>query len=355
MIDRWIWRILLLPVRWVFGIAVGLKEIIFRIGLLKGVRFSLPVISVGNLNVCGTGKTPHVEYLIRTLSPYLPLGVMSRGYKRKTSGFLLVKPNMTSREAGDEPLIYARKYSNVAVSVSESRALGIPKLLQEFPQLRAIVLDDAFQHRSVDPSYNILLTEYSNPFYNDWLLPSGTLREFRSGYHRADVIVVTKCPAELSVEERYSILQKINPDEGQDIFFSMYSYGVPYNFFQPSVRQQIGSGNDILVVCGIARSEYLEDYLTAMGKSVNVLKFADHHDYSENDIATIARYASNMDSAGKMIITTEKDAVRLSSHIRQIRNYQLDLWVLPVQVEFLFGDASRFNRTLQEFLLGFKI
>jgi len=355
MIDRWIWRILMLPLTILFGIGVGFKDLVYRTGLLKGVQFSLPVISVGNLNVGGTGKTPHVEYLIRLLSPYLPIGVMSRGYKRKTSGFLMVKPRMSSREVGDEPLIYARKYSNVAVSVSESRALGIPKLLQEYPQIRAIILDDAFQHRSVEPSFNILLTEYSNPFYRDWLLPSGSLREFRSGYHRADIIVVTKCPPELTEEEHSKVLRQINPDPGQHVYFTRYAYGDPYSFFQPGLRKKIEKQHDILAVCGIARSEYLEEYLTGVAGTANILKFADHHDFSANDIATIARYADNMESPDKMIITTEKDAVRLSSLIPEIRNHNLELWILPVQVQFLFDQERYFNKVIQDFLLEFRI
>jgi tetraacyldisaccharide 4'-kinase len=202
MVDKWILRILLSPLALLFGIGVAIKSLAYKSGLLKGVSFSIPVINVGNLTVGGSGKTPHIEYLIRLLSPYLPVGTLSRGYKRKTKGFMLIRPGFNSDQAGDEPLLYARKYPGIAVSVCESRSIGIPKLLQSRPQTRVVLLDDAFQHRAINPNLNILLTEYDEPFYKDWLLPAGRLREWRGGYKRADLIIVTKCPADLPSEER---------------------------------------------------------------------------------------------------------------------------------------------------------
>ncbi len=215
MVDAWILRILLLPLSLLFGIGVAFKDALYATGLLKGVKYSIPLINVGNLTVGGAGKTPHVEYLIRLLSPYIHVAVLSRGYKRKTKGFLLSRPGFTTDQVGDEPLLYTRKYPQVTVAVSESRVVGVPKLLQARPQLRAIVLDDAYQHRAIEPNLNILLTEYDNPFYKDWLLPSGRLREWRYGYRRADLIIVTKCPADMTVAKRDEMIRAIKSMGGR--------------------------------------------------------------------------------------------------------------------------------------------
>ena len=355
MIDRWIWRVLMFPFTLLYGLGVGVKTLIYRFELVKGVRFNLPVISVGNLNVGGSGKTPHVEYLIRMLGPYLPVATLSRGYKRKSSGFVMVTPRMSSQTAGDEPLMYKRKYPQIAVAVSENRALGIPKLLQEVPQTRVVLLDDAFQHRAVDPTLNILLTDYGNPFYSDWLLPSGTLREFRSGKSRADYILVTKCPSGLSESDRQDIIERIKPDPLQHVFFTKYRYGNPYNLLNPQERMSISKDHQVLLVCGIAKTDYLESYLLTQAGRVQVQKFADHHVYTQNDIANVLKIASGMDPDKRMVVITEKDGVRLDGFVRNFQEAGVKVWVLPIQVEFLFGQGPRFDESLRNFLLNFKV
>ena len=354
MVDRWIWRILLLPLALLYGIGVAIKNLLYRLEMLRGVRFDIPVISVGNLNVGGSGKTPHVEYLIRVLSPYLHVATLSRGYKRKSAGFLVVKPQMKSEVTGDEPLMYARKYPHIAVAVSESRALGIPKLLQQFPPLRAVILDDAFQHRAVTPSLNILLTQYGNAYYEDWLLPSGSLREFRSGARRADYIIVTKCPDDFSEADREKALGKIRPNALQHVFFSRYRYGTPYNMFNGTDRRPISADDHVLAICGIARTDYLEQYLAGEASSARLLEFGDHHPYGPGDIEMIKKHVATMPEQGRMIVTTEKDAVRLEKHAAAIRDAGLNIWVLPIQVQFLFDGEERINALLREFLLNFK-
>lgn len=355
MVDKWIKRILLSPFALLFGIGVMIKSFMYKTGLLRGVKFSIPVINVGNLNVGGSGKTPHVEYLIRLLSPYIPIATMSRGYKRKTTGFMLVRPGFTSDQVGDEPLMYARKYPGIAVSVSESRALGVPKLLQSRPRTRAVILDDAFQHRGVEPSMNILLTEYGDPFYDDWLMPSGRLREWRSGYRRADLIIVTKCPADISNEERQKIMQNIKPLPYQRVFFSQYKYFTPYRMWEHQQRFEIAKAHEVLLICGIARSEYLLEYLHTKSDSVKLLQFEDHHVYTRHDLEMMKKYYDNMMGTNRIILTTEKDAVRLEKHRDFFVENNMHLNILPIQVAFLFDEGPVFDDWMQQFLLNFKV
>ena len=193
-------RVLLAPLTVLYGLGVSLRSLFYTSGVLKHTTFSLPIISVGNLSVGGAGKTPHVEYLVQLLKDYVHVATLSRGYKRKTKGFLLVHPHQSATQVGDEPLQYKRKYPDVTVAVGENRSLAIPEMLQHAPQTQVILLDDAFQHIAIRPSLNILLTEHGQLFTDDFLLPSGRLREWRSAYERADTIIVSKCPPDLPEE-----------------------------------------------------------------------------------------------------------------------------------------------------------
>ncbi len=355
MVDKWIRRILLAPLALLFGIGVAIKALIYKVGLLKGVSFSIPVINVGNPTVGGAGKTPHVEYLIRLLSPYLPVGTLSRGYKRKTKGFMLVRPGFNSSQVGDEPLLYARKYPGIAVSVCESRSIGVPKLLQSRPQTRVVLLDDAFQHRAIEPNLNILLTEYDEPFYRDWLLPAGRLREWRGGYRRADLIIVTKCPLEMSVEERNEMIRKVNPVHDQHVFFSRYGYFTPYRMWDPQRRTEITDQHEVLLICGIAKTEYLLEYLHTKADAVKFIQFEDHHVYTRHDLEMIKKYFDNMNGEKRMVLTTEKDAMRLEGFREFFSKNNIQIDILPIQVHFLFDDGPKFDDWIQRFLLNFTV
>lgn len=355
MVDKWIKRIVLLPLSLLFGLGVFIKDLFYKTGLLKGVSYSIPVINVGNLTVGGTGKTPHVEYLIRLISPFIPVSTLSRGYKRKTKGFVLVRPGFNSSQAGDEPLMYSRKFPGVAVAVCESRTLGVAKLLQSRPQTRAVILDDAFQHRAINPNLNILLTEYDDPYYQDWLLPSGRLREWRVGYKRADVIIVTKCPPDITRVERDKMVKRIKPLPSQRVFFSQYQYIQPYRMWDSKIRTNITEEREVLLVCGIARTEYLLDYLYTKAGAVKLLQFEDHHVYTANDLATIKKYYDSMIGDKRMILTTEKDAMRLEGFKQVLLDYQLEVDILPIEVKFLFDEGTLFDEWIQQFLLNFKI
>ena len=207
----WLVKILLIPASLLYGLGIALRNIFYRFGLLKSVEFSVPVISVGNLSVGGTGKTPHIEYLVWSLKPFLQIATLSRGYGRKTKGYREVRFYDKARDVGDEPLQFKRRFRDLIVAVSESRTFGIIQLLNEYPQLQTILLDDAFQHRSVDPGLNILLTEYDKPYTRDFMMPSGRLREFKSAANRADIIIVTKCPKEFSEDDRNAMIRELSP------------------------------------------------------------------------------------------------------------------------------------------------
>jgi tetraacyldisaccharide 4'-kinase len=291
---------------------------------------------------------------VRLLRQHLHVAVMSRGFGRNSTGFLLVRPEHQSRSAGDEPLMYVRKYRDVAVAVSESRSVGIPQLLQVRPEIQVVLLDDAFQHRSVSPYVNILLTEYDHPFYSDWLLPSGSLREWRTGYRRADVIIVTKCPSALSPDERDRILKRLHLRSHQSVFFTAYQYHRPYSMYAQTGRLELSEQSSVLLVCGIARTRYLIEYVSKITGHLEVLEFADHHAYQPADLDIIERRFQNLPGQNKCILTTEKDAVRLEAFGSFILTKNLPVYLLALEVIFLFNGGSRFDTMIRQYLLDFK-
>ena len=332
---------------------IGIRNFFYDIEVVKSSKFSLPIISVGNLSVGGAGKTPHIEYLIKLLRPYINVATLSRGYKRKTKGFRFVRLNDNALIAGDEPLQYRRKYRDIVVAVGESRAIAIPQMLQQYPDTQAILLDDAYQHRAVTPSLNILLTSYEAPFYDDYLLPGGRLREFREGYQRADLILVTKCPDQLDQNERQAIIAKIDPLDHQQIFFTRYIYGNPYSFYDPRRRLSLTSDLDVILVSAIANTDYLVSYLSQYVDEVHSMDYEDHRIFTDQDIAYINTVYQQRNTKRKIILTTEKDAMRLDLHRSSIAEKKWPLFVLPVQVDFL-DDRERFDNFVKNNLLNFR-
>jgi tetraacyldisaccharide 4'-kinase len=347
-------KILLSPLALIYGLVVSMRRFLYRTGLMRSSRFDVPTISVGNLNTGGSGKTPHIEYLIRLLEPYINVSVLSRGYRRKTEGFRMVETDNTVIEVGDEPLQFKLKYPSVPVAVGEKRAYAIPQLLYRNSQLQAILLDDAFQHLAVTPYLNILITEFHNPFTRDYLLPAGDLRDWRSSYRHADVIVVSKCPEDLTEAERQTFIEELNPYPSQTVFFSYYAYGAPYKLFAPSVFFDLDSDTEVLLVCGIAKPQYLTDYISRHAKSVQTMAFEDHRLFTNYDVAQFKRVYEGMKSPKKVIITTEKDAVRLALHKSYILDNQLPIYVLPIEVDFLFDQKDTFDKGIKDRLLAFK-
>ncbi len=355
MIRNVVLRILLAPVSLLYGLGVAIRNLLYELGLLKGVQFDLPVIAVGNISIGGSGKTPHTEYLIRLLKNYINLAVLSRGYKRKTKGYLKVYPDMKVEQVGDEPLQCKRKFPDIAVGVAESRALGIPSLLGDYPQVQTVILDDAFQHRAVTPGLNIMLTEYDYPFFRDFLLPFGRLREWRSAYKRADLIVISKCPQQFTPEGRAHFRKKINLQPEQKLFFSYYRYGEPYYLFNPSYKGIIDEDTSVLLICAIARTDYLLSYLEQEAGGVALMDFEDHHYFTKYDMGRLQTNFKRIESGRKMIITTEKDAIRMEQHHTFLKENDLPVFVLPIEVQFHDDDGQAFQSVVQQFLLDFKV
>lgn len=341
------------PFALLYGIGIYLRNLFYKIGILREVNFNLPIISVGNLTMGGTGKTPHVEYLIHWLSEYIKLAVLSRGYKRKTKGFREVALRSTAEETGDEPLQYKRKFPQSLVFVSESRVLGIPKMMSLNPDIQLILLDDAFQHRSVKPGINILLTEYRRLFTSDFLLPMGRLREWRNAYRRADIIIVTKCPESLGQNDKIQIRTKINPEVHQEVFFTTYRYRPLYHFLYPHIRINLQSNMHALVISAIANTEFLLEYLEAQVSSVKIMEYEDHHDFTSYEISQLKNQYEVIEEENRIIITTEKDAVRLEKHKEFLKKEQLPVFVLPAYVSFLEREND-FQEIIKEYLLEFK-
>lgn len=347
-------RILLSPFALLYGLVVSVIYFSYDTGLLKASRFSVPVIGIGNLSMGGAGKTPHVEYLIELLKDYINVATLSRGYKRKTSGFRFVTHEDTALTAGDEPVQYRRKYRDILVAVAESRAYAIPAMIRQYPDIQAILLDDAFQHRSVKPGLSIMLTPYDSMFYDDYLLPAGRLREWRSGYRRADIIIVSKCPESMSGTEKEEMTRKINPLPQQQVYFTRYRYADPYDFYDNFSRISLSASVDVILLSAIANTDYLLSYLEPRVGSVIEVEYEDHHVFDKYDIDRIIRIHKEQ-SSKPIILTTEKDAVRLEMHKETLQQHGIRVYVLPVQVKFHFDESQKFDASIRNFLLDFEV
>lgn len=355
MSEHIVLKILLSPISIIYGFIIGIRNNLYSTGVLKSSKFDIPVIGVGNLSMGGSGKTPHVEYLIRLLQPYINLGVLSRGYLRKTTGYMEVENTFTVDLTGDESLQYKLKYPDVVVSVSERRALGIPQMLSDHPNLQTIILDDAFQHLSVTPGLNILITDYKYPFFKDVLLPSGRLREWRNAYKRAQLIIVSKCPSELTEAEMKSWIEKINPMENQKVFFSTYEYGTPYYMYNPAQKIALDKETDAILLSGIAKPVYLEEYLKDKVNFLNVHAYEDHHNFKPHEVSLLERALHELQSPQKIIITTEKDSTRLDKHREFLQEKKLPVFILPIKVRFLHNNTYNFDEYIKDYLLNFVV
>lgn len=305
---------------------------------------------MGNLTAGGTGKTPHIEYLIFLLQYVYRVATLSRGYGRSSHGFVLAENNTLATQIGDEPRQFKRKYPETIVSVGEDRILAIPKILDARPDTDVILLDDAFQHRSVKPGLSVLLTEYNSPFTRDNLLPLGWLREPKSSYHRADIIIVTKCPLTLTEAERNSMVAEIKPFKYQKVYFSTIQYGPLYSFYDANYRVQLNDGVTALLVCGIAKYAELQAYLEQKAQKVYVRDFSDHHQFDRYDLESIRETYNNLGTDRKVMITTEKDAARLEEHRDWFLQNKIEIFVQPIAVSFLNGDAEKFNADILHYI-----
>ncbi len=345
-------RSILFPLSVVYGFVIGVRNKLFDKNILRSAAFNFPVICVGNLALGGTGKTPMTEYLIRLLGRKYEVATLSRGYKRKTKGFAIADNSSTPIDIGDEPMQLHRKFSNITVAVAEERVVGIPQLLHAKPGIEVIILDDAFQHREVKAGLNILLTECGNLYTRDIILPAGNLRDVKQSSARAQVIIVTKCKPDLDENEKQEIITELNPSEQQEVFFTRIEYGTPYHLFSKEEKVP-DPGSVILVISGIANPEPLQEQIKIYAGTYEMMLFKDHHIFNIDDLAEIKRRFSKIESPGKIILTTEKDGVRLAKFESELS--QLPVYVLPMRHKFLFDEENKFNRHIISFIDSFKI
>lgn len=319
----------LMPFSWLYGLVVGIRNLMFDYGLLKSQAFSLPVICVGNITVGGTGKTPHTEYLINLLAKNYQVAVLSRGYKRKSKGYRLATTQSPMIEIGDEPYQMKQKFPEIHMAVDKDRCHGIKKLMSDNiqPPTEIILLDDAFQHRYVQAGINILLMDYHRLICFDALLPAGRLREHPIGHLRADIIIVTKCPRNLTPMDRRGIERSLDLGNWQKVFFTTYKY--------PSQIEDLGENP--LLVTGIASPEQMVYDLQNIIPQLELMSFPDHHHFTKRDIENIRHRA-----AGRTILTTEKDATRIQG---------LDnLKIIPIEVEFLDNKKKEFDHLIKNYV-----
>ena len=333
-------RYLFFPVSFIYGAIVQLRNWLFDKNIFKSASFNFPVICVGNLATGGTGKTPMTEYLVELLQKKYNTATLSRGYKRKTKGFAVAGPNTTAIDIGDEPMQFHQKYPGITVAVGEERLVAIPQLLHDKPGTEVIILDDAFQHRTVRAGLNILLTDYKNLYTRDSLLPVGDLRDVVSSSKRADIIVVTKCTPGLSQQEKKQVIEELKPLPHQSVFFTKIVYGQPYHLFNNSPIE-LNYYTTCLLLCGIANPKPLKEFLGTHVLSYEMLRFPDHHIFSSEDLKDIKNHFEKIRAKNKIIITTEKDAVRLHKFEKELVDFPV--YVLPIKHSILFSEGEMFE------------
>jgi tetraacyldisaccharide 4'-kinase len=331
-------KIWLLPFSFAYGVLTLVRNRLYDWHFLKEKKFDVHTIGVGNLAVGGAGKTPLVEYLIRLLLlEEYKIAVLSRGYKRKTSGYVLADDNSTAVEIGDEPLIYKSKY-DVQVAVDNRRVHGIEQLIKLREEAPAVILlDDVFQHRSLRCGLNIVVSDYHNLFFNDSVLPMGTLREFKGGMNRADIIVISKTPDKTSPVEIRNILKDVKPRAHQYVFFSYLKYGELYSISR--AEDKIDTLNDlfrfrVISFAGIANPHPMVNYLKEYAAETRHISFPDHHEFSVKDLADIERYYKSFEGGNKILVTTEKDLMRLKNESVREMALRMNIYILPVEVTF---------------------
>ncbi len=344
-------RILLFPFALLYWLVIGIRNWLFDKQILKTAEFGLPLICVGNLSVGGTGKSPMVEYLVERLKNDFKVATLSRGYKRKTKGYLLASDNTTALDIGDEPMQFHIKFPAVPVAVGEERIEAIPQLLHDRPETEVIVLDDAFQHRSIRAGLNILLTDYGNLFTRDFYLPTGDLRDLKRSYKRADIIIVTKCKPDLNESDRQKLIREIKPLPHQHIFFTAIAYGELYHVIS-GMSKDFSRSAEVLLVSGIANPRPLKKMLEEHSNIYHLLQYSDHHIFTIDDLNEIRKRYDELESAEKIILTTEKDAVRLQKFSNEIE--ELPFFVIPVRHHFLFNEGAIFENLVTSFIKDFK-
>ena len=349
-INKWLY-----PASWIYGAGVWLRNKMFDWGIYKERSFDLPIICIGNITVGGSGKTPHTEYLIRLIQNRLQVAVLSRGYKRKSKGFVLAKADTSMSEIGDEPFQMKQKFPNIHMAVDANRCQGIEKLCKEniAKGTEVILLDDAFQHRYVKAGLNILLVDYNRMIGEDKLLPAGRLREPISSKDRADIVIITKCPKQMNPMEFRVLTKQMELYPYQRLYFTSFNYGKLRPLFNQGKEHAISNIHPevhILLVSGIASPKQLESDLRTVNQNIHPLSFSDHHHFSATDLKNIKHAFEELPEGRRMIVTTEKDAVRLKSNPHLDENIKPYIYVLPIEVTFLQNQEDSFNQNIIEYV-----
>ncbi|MCK4662321.1 MAG: tetraacyldisaccharide 4'-kinase [Bacteroidales bacterium] len=347
---------LLFPFSLLYGFIVSFRNILFDYNFLNSHEFDVPVLSVGNITVGGTGKTPHVEYIVDLLNKEFNVATLSRGYKRKSKGFVLASENSTVKDIGDEPKQIKKKFPDIHVAVDNNRVHGIKKLLSKKIEtiIDVIILDDAFQHRYVKPGFSILLIDFNQPLSNDHLLPLGRLREHAHEKRRANLILITKSPNELKPIERRIIVKDLKLFPYQTLYFTTYKYGnlIPvFNNDNVIDNEKLKNKSySVLVITGIAKYKPFVQYIKTFSNDIHHIGFPDHHYFTKKDINKILNKFNDISNPNKIIITTEKDSVRFYETSYKNLIEESPIFYIPIEIDFLNEDKENFNKLITNYI-----
>ena len=348
-------NILLYPFSLLYGLVTFIRNLLFDYNIIKSHEFPIPIISVGNITAGGTGKTPHVEYLVKLLKDEFKVAVLSRGYKRRTGHFILAGPDSGVQDIGDEPVQIKQKFPDVHVAVDRKRVNGVQQLMTKIPDLDVVLLDDAYQHRRIKPGLSILLIDFHRPIMEDRLLPVGRLREKAYGRCRANIILVTKCPDRLKPIERRLIVKDLTLYAFQHLYFTRLGYKDPVPVFMDprpeiSLSEIKASSPAILMVTGIANPRIFKRHLRSISTRIREMIFPDHHSFSQRDIIQILHAYNNMEGKDRFIFTTEKDAMRLRKFSNIDLKIKSRMFYIPIEIEFLNEDTENFNNQILKYV-----
>ncbi len=349
-------NILFYPLSLIYGLITGIRNFLYNSGILPSEEFDLPVICVGNITVGGTGKTPHTEYIAELLRKNFKVATLSRGYKRKTRDFRITSSSSLVSEIGDEPMQISRKYPDIIVAVDRNRVHGVKRIIEEDPHTDVIILDDGYQHRKITPGFSILLSDFERLFVRDHMLPYGNLRESIGNMRRADIILITKSPENLSPIDRRLIVKEVNKSQYQNLYFTSLVYKTPLPVFNTipdrEILTDISQCSDcgIVLITGIANPGPFNDYLQRYFSEIIHLSYPDHHHFREQDILSISEAYNSLKSTGKYIITTEKDAVRLQEITNIAEPIKSVFYYIPVGIYFLNDDKEEFDNLIIDYV-----
>jgi tetraacyldisaccharide 4'-kinase len=349
-------NILLYPISLIYGLITGFRNFLYNYGILSTTQFPIPVICVGNITVGGTGKTPHTEYLAELLRKNFRVATLSRGYKRKTRDFRIASASASINEIGDEPMQIFRKFPDILVTVDRNRVNGVRKIMEMAPDTDLIILDDGFQHRSITPGFSILLSDYERPVMTDHMLPYGNLREDKINMRRADVILITKCPKNLSPIQRRLIVKEIGKPAYQNLYFTSLSYKAPLPVFGDHEQDTVSfdlprhTGSSIILLTGIANPGPLREYLNKYFSEIVELTYPDHYSFNVKDIISITSAYRDLRASSKFIFTTEKDAMRLRGFTDLEETVKSAMFYIPVGIIFLNYDKDEFDNLIVDYV-----